>query len=334
MKFTSVAIQVILPYPFPFCYQTSSSSIASVIVSTCIYLTSRANPYSLGQCLSPVFFTLPFSPFLTHPVVASPHLRRFAPITFSVSRLRHYPWFSSHTLLIHTLLPLHCPHPPSRILLPILTLLPPSISPCLLCPSFAFSLPPFSSDLVSHAIWSYTSSFSSVSRRSISSSGSPPLALLHYRQRQNKPPPTEGMNENRLVEATIGRTRVQEARGSGETHVVGASIVTVLNERPWQSVSFPAAETRGTQQFYQFISIPVEAWPTRTQGPFCFLNATRSHRRRVPRDRERGHLLLLEPDVLLRTPLFAGLNFKDKESRLIKRSLVHYRNSRTVYWQH
>lgn len=130
------------------------------------------------------------------------------------------------------------------------------------------------------------------------------------------------MNENRLVEATIGRTRVQEARGGGEPHVVGVSIVTVLNERPWQSVSFPAAETRGTRQFYQFISIPVEAWPTRTQGPFCFFNATRSHRRRVPRDRERGHLLLSEPDVLLRTTLFAELDVGNKDSSLVRRFLV------------
>lgn len=132
------------------------------------------------------------------------------------------------------------------------------------------------------------------------------------------------MNENRLVEATIGRTRVQEARG-GEPHMVGASIVTVLNERPWQSVSFPAAETRGTRQFYQFISIPVEAWPTRTQGPFCFLNATRSHRRRVPRDRERGHLLLSEPDALLRTTLFAELNSENKESHFAKRFLTVFK---------
>lgn len=40
------------------------------------------------------------------------------------------------------------------------------------------------------------------------------LFSFHFgRQRQNKSLPTEGINENRLVEAIIGRTRVQEARG-------------------------------------------------------------------------------------------------------------------------
>lgn len=74
------------------------------------------------------------------------------------------------------------------------------------------------------------------------------LFSFHFgRQRQNKSFPTEGINENRLVEAIIGRTRVQEAEGVANCIVVGASIVTVLNERPWQSVSFPATENRGTQ---------------------------------------------------------------------------------------
>lgn len=86
-------------------------------------------------------------------------------------------------------------------------------------------------------------------------------------------------------------------RGVANRTVVGASIVTVLNERPWQSVSFPTTGTRSTRQFYQFISILAKVWPTCSQRPFCFLNATRLNRQRVPRDHQRSYLLLLEPDV-------------------------------------
>lgn len=93
-------------------------------------------------------------------------------------------------------------------------------------------------------------------------------------------------------------------RGMANRTVVGASIVTVLNERPWQSVSFPAIGARGTRQFYQFISILVEVWPTRSQRPFCFLNATRSNRQRDPtRSSTQPFAPFAEPDVFSRIVL-------------------------------
>lgn len=148
----------------------------------------------------------------------------------SFSLLLHLPSRSSPSLLLvsniifgslltlssFTRFSLCCLHPASLILLPILTLLPLHLF-YYLPASYTLTPSPFS-----HATWSYTfillfgiasicisyplssSRFTSVDRDS----------------REWEPLPTEGMNENRLVEAIIGRPRVQEARG-GESHRSG-----------------------------------------------------------------------------------------------------------------
>lgn len=285
-------------------YHCRASSILyypSFFNSICLYLFSTSRTryplpilFLVDPSYSRIFYPIIFF-LLSRTVIFSSASSPFALIAFSVTRLQHYLWFSSHTLLIHTLLPLLSSpcltHPPSH------SHASPSISFTTFLPPI-LSLPP-----LSHATWSYTfvllfgiasicisfplssSRFTSVDRDS---------RVSRCRRR--------GWTRTdwwRLSSVARGCKK----RGVANRIVVGASIVTVLNERPWQSVSFPATGTRGTRQFYQFISIPAEVWPTRSQRPFCFLNATRPYRQRVPRDRRRGHLLLSEPDVFSRIVL-------------------------------
>lgn len=132
-------------------------------------------------------------------------------IAFSITDFQHYLWFSSLTLVIHTL-PLCCLHLASLIVPPILTLLPPSLL-LLFC---LLQSPSFSSYTLKlyfcPSLWYRVNLYLFPTIR---------FSFHFIREgQQSKPLPTEGMNENRLVEAIIGRPRVQEARGS-EPHCGG-----------------------------------------------------------------------------------------------------------------
>lgn len=168
-------------------------------------------------CL-PLSLTLPFSFFLTHnhSLFSFISLHRLLLLLVSSIILG-----SLLTLSSFTRFSLYCLHPASRIFLPILTLLPPSLSPYLLprplnSLSFSLSLSVSlflpSQILLTRYLKLY---FRPSLRYRINPSLLPTIFFSFYfdRQRQNKPLPTEGMNENRLVEAIIGRARVQEARG-------------------------------------------------------------------------------------------------------------------------
>lgn len=106
----------------------------------------------------------------------------FTLIAFSVARLQHYPWFSSHTLLIHTLLPLLSPPYPhissfpfSRFSLHLFCLVSPYAFSLSLSFSLCLFLPPSLNLSLSLSLFFVVpsrlllfSSFSSVSRQSIS----------------------------------------------------------------------------------------------------------------------------------------------------------------------
>lgn len=210
-------------------YTESSSLIYLSVQCVFILLAFLAYAISLLSLLVSFSSSIPLTHippthhflYLSHTVVRFFSFSSFSSVPTRIHRLLCYssPWFPSHTLLIHTLLPLlsspSLTHPPSH---------------SHASPSISFVLSPISPRAFTATLLFFISRSVTPSRAlpeatlrpslrggitSIHLSFPPSFSRFHFavRQRQSLPPPTEGMNENRLVEAMIGRARVQEAEG-------------------------------------------------------------------------------------------------------------------------